>query len=120
MGHSRVGQIGNHSVERELSNARTTSWVSTSMSKYNWDQIRTQVKAFRARAHASYPLHALATVKDFHIDGNQRKIYFLSNNQAIDGTLTRHLTLYQVDYHDIAPSLDEHEPLGKYRMHVNG
>lgn len=83
------------------------------MSKYNWDQIRTQVKAFRARTHASYPLHALATVKDFHIDGVHRKVYFLSNNQAIDGTLTRHLTLYQVDYRDIGSSCDDRSPLGK-------
>ena len=101
----------------ELSNAGITgssSWVFTvGMSKYNWDQIRTQVKAFRARTHASYPLHALATVKDFHVDANHRKIYFLSNNQTIDGTLTRHLTLYQVDYHDIEPSLNHLSPLGK-------
>ncbi|KAI9488725.1 hypothetical protein BDB00DRAFT_32393 [Zychaea mexicana] len=88
------------------------------MSKgYTWDQIRSQVRSFRSRTQAAFPFHALTTIKDFHFDATLNKLYFLSNNQNADGTMSRHLTLYEVEYGDdnIAtttqsqlPALDEH------------
>ncbi|KAI9311785.1 dipeptidyl peptidase IV N-terminal region-domain-containing protein [Dichotomocladium elegans] len=74
------------------------------MCKYTWDQIRNQVKSFRARTQTSYPYHALVIIKDFYIDANRRKIYFLSNNQFLDGILTRHLNLYEVNYDNVDSS----------------
>ena len=69
------------------------------MSKgYTWDQIRSQVRSFRTRAQAAFPFHALTTIKDFSFDPGNEKVYFLSNNQNGDGTMSRYLTLYEADY----------------------
>ncbi|KAI9246494.1 hypothetical protein BDA99DRAFT_565521 [Phascolomyces articulosus] len=69
------------------------------MSKgYTWDQIRSQVRSFRARTQSAFPFHALTTIKDFYFDATHDKVYFLSNIQNIDGTMSRYLTLYEVDY----------------------
>ena len=69
------------------------------MSKgYTWDQIRSQVRSFRTRAQAAFPFHALTTIKDFSFDPENEKVYFLSNNQNGDGTMSRYLTLYEADY----------------------
>ncbi|KAG2221893.1 hypothetical protein INT45_012537 [Circinella minor] len=69
------------------------------MSKgYTWDQIRSQVRSFRTRAQAAFPFHALTTIKDFSFDPVNERVYFLSNNQNVDGSMSRYLTLYEADY----------------------
>ncbi|KAI8393595.1 uncharacterized protein BYT42DRAFT_609376 [Radiomyces spectabilis] len=88
------------------------------MSKsYNWDQIRQQVRTFRAQIHASFPAQALAVIKDFAIDASSSTLYFLANNITDDGSLSRHLALYKVDF---AGFLSDNDILSAKDTSVNG
>lgn len=67
---------------------------------YTWDQIRSQVRAFRTSNQAASSSLSFAVIKDFHIDARKQQIYFLANSYNCDGCLSRQLTLYQVSYLD--------------------
>ncbi|ORY98497.1 hypothetical protein BCR43DRAFT_195410 [Syncephalastrum racemosum] len=60
-----------------------------------WDQVRTQVRAFKATTQVAYPNQALSTIKSFYVNGSHR-LLFLSN-YSTDDSESRYLLLYQVD-----------------------
>ncbi|KAI9006525.1 dipeptidyl peptidase IV N-terminal region-domain-containing protein [Phycomyces nitens] len=67
------------------------------MSKtYTWDQIRGQVRSFRAATQASLSPQALATIKDFHFDDTRQRLTFLANQRSSESCLSRNMMLYRL------------------------